>query len=90
MRPVEFFSCVYIKSARPQFCLLQIVHTEIDMARFDWFLYTLIFEGKSNITIIYPKSYVECKYSVFDGQINDNNYPKAALGMKLGLVCRNL
>ena len=28
-------------------------------------------EGKPNIALIYPKSYAECRDSVFDGQIND-------------------
>ena len=41
------------------------------------------------MALIYPKSYVECRESVFNGQINDGN-SKAALGMNLGLECRNL
>ena len=40
------------------------------------------------MALIYPKSYVECGDSVFDGQINDEN-SKAALGMNLGFECRN-
>ena len=28
-------------------------------------------EGKPNMALIYPKSYAECRDSVFDGQIND-------------------
>ena len=35
------------------------------------------------MALIYPKSYVECSDSVFDGQINYEN-SKAALGMNLG------
>ena len=37
---------------------------------------------------IYSKSYVECRGSVFDGQINDEN-SKAALGLNLDFECRN-
>ena len=37
---------------------------------------------------MYPKSRVECRDSVFDGQINDEN-SKAAFGMNLGFECKN-
>ena len=33
----------------------------------------IMFEGISNMALIYPKSCVECRVSVFDGQINDVN-----------------
>ena len=46
-------------------------------------------EGKPNMAIIYPKSHVECRDSVFDGQINDEN-SKAALGKNLCFKCKNL
>ena len=36
------------------------------------------------MVLIYPKSHVECRDSVFDGQINEEN-SKAALGMNLDL-----
>ena len=36
---------------------------------------------------IYPKSRAECRYSVFNGQINDK-ISKAALGMNLGFHCK--
>ena len=28
-------------------------------------------EGKPNMALMYPKSYAECRDSVFDGHIND-------------------
>ena len=40
------------------------------------------------MAVIYPKSHVEGRYSVFDGQINDEN-SKAALGMNLGFDCKS-
>ena len=45
-------------------------------------------EGKPNMALIYPKSHIECRDSVFDGQINDEN-SKAALGMNLGFEFKN-
>ena len=40
------------------------------------------------MALIYHKSHVEGRASVFDGQINDEN-TKAALGMNLGFECKN-
>ena len=37
---------------------------------------------------MYPKSHGECRDSVFDGQINDQN-SKAALGMNHGFEYKN-
>ena len=47
-----------------------------------------ILKGKQNMALIYPKSNVECKVSVFDGQINCQN-SNAALRMNLGFECKN-
>ena len=40
------------------------------------------------MALIYPQSHFECRDSVFDGQINDEN-SKVALGMNLGFKCKN-
>ena len=40
------------------------------------------------MALIYPKSHVKCRDSVYDGQINDKN-SKAAIGMNLGFECKN-
>ena len=40
------------------------------------------------MALIYPKSFVACRDSVFDGQ-TDNENSKIVLGIKLGFVCRN-
>ena len=37
--------------------------------------------------LIYPKSHIECRDSVLDGQINEQN-SKTALGMNLGFECK--
>ena len=41
------------------------------------------------MALIYPKSHVECRDSVFDWQIIDGN-SKAALGTNLGFECKHL
>ena len=46
-------------------------------------------EGKPNMALIHPKSYAECRDSVFDWQVNDKN-SKSALGMNLDFECKNL
>ena len=60
------------------------------MARFDWLLFIDRYRRVNHtyIALIHPKSYVECRNGVSDGQINYEN-SKAELAIKLGYVCRN-
>ena len=45
-------------------------------------------EGKPNMALIHSKSHIDCRDTVFDGQINDEN-SKAAPGMNHGFECKN-
>ena len=65
-----------------------IVCTETDMACLNWLLFTDKLEGISNMAQIYPKPYIECRDSVFDGRMDSEN-SKAALGINLGFECRD-
>ena len=45
-----------------------MVHTETDMARFDWLLFKdKYLRVKSNKALIYPKSYIACRDSFLMG-----------------------
>ena len=58
------------------------------MMPFDWLLFADKYRRTNQMSRTDPKLYEECRHSVFDWQINDEN-SKAALGMKPGFVCRN-
>ena len=56
-----------VSSAREKDCAQRNGHGAFRLA----VIHICILEGKANTALIYPKSYAECRDSVFDGQLND-------------------